>query len=108
MSLTEGNWDYGRGVLCGVLEHEGDGQVHFVADDVVVFHEDVHVLDPATLYVAQGPRGTFYALPYGLLKAVRRDGLISVTLATVMDRASLLSQLAYLFIKPTRSRGSSS
>jgi hypothetical protein len=27
MSLTEGNWDYGRGVLCGVLEHEGDGQV---------------------------------------------------------------------------------
>ena len=36
-----------------VLQDEGDGYVDFVTLDIAVIDEDVHVLHPTTLHVAQ-------------------------------------------------------
>jgi hypothetical protein len=52
----------------------------FLADDVAVFDNDVHVLNPGDLNVAQGLCGTSYALSDGLLEA-GETALSSVTLA---------------------------
>src|SRR5215213_5218215 len=60
--------------LGAVFEDEGDLQVDLVALDVTVLYEDIHVLDPATLHVAQRLVSTVYGFLDGLLKALWVDG----------------------------------
>src|SRR5829696_7096635 len=74
MGLTEENWDYWRFALGGVLQHEGDQHVHLISSYLTVLHEDVHVLNPSTLYIAQGLGGSLYAFTDGRLEAVWGSG----------------------------------
>src|SRR3712207_4217148 len=60
--------------LGAVLQDEGDRHVGLVADDVAVLDEDVHVLNPGTLYAPKRLIGAGDGLVYGVLEAVLRDG----------------------------------
>src|SRR5215216_8132266 len=60
--------------LGALLQDEGNGYVDLVALDVAVIDEDVHVLDPTALYVAQRLVGPIYAFLYSFLEAIRMDG----------------------------------
>ncbi len=53
-----------------LFKDEGDVHVDLVTLDVAVLDEDVHVLYPATLYVAQRLVCAVYAFLDGLLKAL--------------------------------------
>src|SRR5829696_748348 len=57
-----------------VLQDERDVYVDLVASDLAVLYEDVHVLDPTTLHVAQRLVGSVYAFLDGFLKTIRMDG----------------------------------
>jgi hypothetical protein len=60
--------------LGAVLQDERDVHVDLVALDVAVINEDVHVLYPATLHVAQRLVCAVYAFLDGLLEAFWVNG----------------------------------
>src|SRR5215203_389819 len=64
----------GSSLLGAVLQHEGYLEVDLVACDVALLDQDVHVLNPGALNVAQALVGPIEGFPYGCLKAIRGNG----------------------------------